>query len=66
MADRSHLEADRGDDTGVEPSRRSGTDTPRWVKVSGVIALLLVVLVVVLALRRRKPRPRSTRRWRLE
>jgi hypothetical protein len=50
MADRSHLEPDRGDDTGVEPSQRSGTGTPRWVKVSGVVALLLVLLVVVLLL----------------
>jgi hypothetical protein len=50
MADPSHLERDVGDDGGIEPSRRSVADTPRWVKVSGIVALLLVVLVVVLLL----------------
>lgn len=37
-----------GDETGVEPDRESTPGTPRWVKVFGVIALVLVVLVVVM------------------
>ena len=28
--------------------RRSTTSTPRWVKVSGIVALILVLLVVVI------------------
>ena len=39
-----------GDDTGVEPALGSTTGAPRWVKVFGVIALVLVLLVVVLLL----------------
>jgi hypothetical protein len=41
---------DTGDDTGVGPDRGSTTGTPRWVKVFGVIALVLVVLLVILML----------------
>jgi hypothetical protein len=41
---------DTGDDTGVGPDREATTGTPRWVKVSGTIALLLVVLFVILKL----------------
>ncbi|HEX9350241.1 MAG TPA: hypothetical protein VF877_03095 [Gaiellaceae bacterium] len=36
------------DDTGTENGRASTTGAPRWVKVLGIIALILVLLVVVL------------------
>jgi hypothetical protein len=39
-----------GDDTDVAPDRGSMTGAPRWVKVSGVIVLVLVALFVVLQL----------------
>jgi hypothetical protein len=39
---------DTGDDTGVGPDRESTTGTPRWVKVFGIIALVVVLLFVVL------------------
>jgi hypothetical protein len=38
------------DDTGVGPEPRSTTGTPRWVKVSGIIALALVLLFVIVML----------------
>ena len=41
---------DTGDDTGVGPDREAITSTPRWVKVSGIIALVLVLLFVVIML----------------
>jgi hypothetical protein len=41
---------DTGDDTGVGPGRESTAGTPRWVKVFGVIALVLVLLFVILML----------------
>ena len=41
---------DTGDDTSVGPDGGSTTGAPRWVKVSGVIVLVLVVLFVVLKL----------------
>jgi hypothetical protein len=41
---------DRGDDTGVGPDRGSTAGTPRWVKVFGLIALVVVLLFVVLLL----------------
>ena len=34
--------------THVEPDRGSDTSTPRWVKVFGIIALVLVLLVVIM------------------
>jgi hypothetical protein len=34
--------------THVEPDRGSNASTPRWVKVFGIIALVLVLLVVVI------------------
>jgi hypothetical protein len=37
---------DTGDDTGVGPDRGSTTSTPRWVKVSGIIVIVLVLLFV--------------------
>ncbi len=45
---------DTSNDTGVAPGRGSTTTTPsypgtpRWVKVSGIIAFVLVLLVVVM------------------
>jgi|GEM_PF-659910 len=38
------------DDIRVGPDREPATSTPRWVKVFGIIALLLVLLFVVLIL----------------
>jgi hypothetical protein len=40
------------DDTGAGPDRESLTGTPRWVKVFGIIALVVVLVVVVLLLTR--------------
>lgn len=34
--------------THVEPDRGSNTSAPRWVKVFGIIAFVLVLLVVVI------------------
>jgi len=39
-----------GDGTGVGPDRGSITGTPRWVKVFGIIALIVVLLFVILLL----------------
>jgi hypothetical protein len=36
---------DRDSDVGA--GRRSSTGTPRWVKVFGVVALVLVLIVIV-------------------
>jgi hypothetical protein len=36
--------------THVRPDRGSNTSTPRWVKVFGIVALILVVLFVILLL----------------
>lgn len=33
-----------------QPDRESAAGTPRWVKVSGIIALVLVLLSVILRL----------------
>jgi hypothetical protein len=49
MADR-HPNPDTGDDTGVGPHRGSPPGTPRWVKIFGIIAFVLVLLVVILML----------------
>lgn len=38
---------DTGDDTGAVPDR-GWTRTPRWVKVSGIVAAVLVLLFVVM------------------
>jgi len=40
--------SDKGDDTGVGPDRESTTATPRWVKVFGIIALVVVLLFIIL------------------
>ncbi|MDP9203705.1 MAG: hypothetical protein M3P26_17515 [Gemmatimonadota bacterium] len=42
--------ADAGDDTGVEPDQESTTSTPRWVKVFGIIAIVVALLFVILLL----------------
>ena len=39
---------DSNGDPGVGPDRRSNTGTPRWVKVFGIIAIVLVLLFVVI------------------
>ncbi len=41
---------DIGDENGFLPEHGSTADTPRWVKVFGIIALALVLLVVVMLL----------------
>ena len=43
-------DSDAGEDTGVAPDRESTIGTPRWVKVSGIIALVLVLLFVIVML----------------
>ncbi|PZS36628.1 MAG: hypothetical protein DLM58_01400 [Pseudonocardiales bacterium] len=44
------LYPDPGDATHVGPRRGSAPGTPRWVKVFGIIAVLLVLLFVILHL----------------
>src|SRR3990170_1069743 len=39
---------DAGDDIGVRPDRESTTGAPRWVKVFGIIGIVLVLLVVIM------------------
>lgn len=39
-----------GDNTGQPSDRSWTTDTPRWVKVSGIIALVVVLLFLILLL----------------
>jgi hypothetical protein len=41
---------DSSGDTGGEPDGGSTTGTPRWVYVSGIIAIVLVLLFVVMHL----------------
>lgn len=41
---------DTGDDTGVGTDRGSPPSTPRWVKVFGIIVIVLVLLFVILHL----------------
>jgi hypothetical protein len=41
---------DAGDETGVVADGGSTTGTPRWVKVFGIIALVVFVLFVVVVL----------------
>jgi hypothetical protein len=43
-------EHDTGDDLGVGTDRDSPNGTPRWVKMFGLIAALLLVLLLVIAL----------------
>ena len=42
--------SDTGDDTRVRPDRGSPPSTPRWVKVSAIIVIVLVLLFVILHL----------------
>ncbi|MBM2848786.1 MAG: hypothetical protein HW418_1728 [Anaerolineales bacterium] len=42
--------SDTGDGTRVRPDRRSPPSTPRWVKVSAIIVIVLVLLFVILHL----------------
>jgi hypothetical protein len=38
----------RNPDTGVGPGRSSTRGTPRWVKVFGIIVIILALLVVIM------------------
>jgi hypothetical protein len=38
---------DTNDDTGVAPDRESTSGTPRWVKVFGIIAFVVVLLFFI-------------------
>ncbi len=42
--------SDTGDDTRMRTDRGATTSTPRWVKVFGIIAIVLVFLFVILHL----------------
>lgn len=39
---------DAGDDTRMKPDRESPPGTPRWVKVFGIIVIVLVLLFIIL------------------
>ena len=43
-----HSDSDTGEDIGVGPDRGSPPSTPRWVKVSGIIGIVLVLLVATM------------------
>lgn len=47
--------SDSNGDTGVGPDRGSPPGTPRWVKVFGIIVIILVLLFVVLHLSGNSP-----------
>jgi hypothetical protein len=49
MANSPHY-PDTDDDAGMAPDRESTTGTPRWVKVSGIVVLVLVVLLAIVML----------------
>jgi hypothetical protein len=55
MADSSN--SDSGDDTSAGSDREAGAGTPRWVKVFGIIALVMVVLFVVMLFSGRRHGP---------
>ena len=46
---------DSNNDTGVRLNRGSAPSTPRWVKVFGIIAVILVLLFVILHLTGKSP-----------
>jgi hypothetical protein len=48
MADSSN--SDSGDDTSAGSDREAGAGTPRWVKVFGIIGLVIVLLFVIMML----------------
>jgi len=39
--------SDTGHDVGVAPDRGSTTSTPLWIKVFGIVVLIVVVIAVV-------------------
>ena len=41
---------DTGDDAGVRPTEDQPPRAPRWVKLTGIIVIVLVLLLVVLKL----------------
>jgi hypothetical protein len=41
---------DTGDDAEVGPDRESNTHTPTWVKLFGIIAVVLVLLFMIMHL----------------
>jgi len=49
MADPPRLPDSEGD-SGMGPDRGSTAGTPRWVKVFGIIALVLLLVLVILVL----------------
>ncbi len=49
MADPT-LNPNTDDDTGVGPTEDRPPSTPRWVKVFGIIAIVLVLLFVIMLL----------------
>jgi hypothetical protein len=49
MADPPPYRDPKGD-TGVGPDRGSTSGTPRWVKVFGIVALVVILLVVIMLL----------------
>ncbi len=49
-ADGRLLDAEAGDDSGMERDRESAPGAPRWVKAFGIIAIVLVLLFVGLHL----------------
>lgn len=48
---------DTGDDTDVGPDLASGGATPRWVKVFGIVAAIVIFLFVIVLLTRGPHRP---------
>ncbi|KRE30632.1 hypothetical protein [Paenibacillus sp. Soil522] len=50
MSKLPNFNSDTGDDTGVRPNEDRPPSTPRWVKVVGIIVLVLVMLFVIMKL----------------
>lgn len=46
----SESNGDTHDETGIEPGGVGPPRTPRWVKVSGIVVLVLILVVVALLL----------------
>ena len=55
MADPPTSPNSNSDDTGVRQRRGSPPSTPRWVKVFGIVAVVLVLLFVILHLTGHSP-----------
>ena len=49
------MQTERDGDTGLGSEQRPGTAAPRWVKVFGIIAIVLVLLFAVLHLTGHSP-----------